>query len=526
MSGPEVEAMNERPAHPTVGEQLARVARQWGSRPAIREPGRELSYRELESVCNQMASGMVALGVGVGDRIALMLGERSEWIVTDLALAKLGAVTVPLDPRSTDVELRERLQLVDPRAAVVHAGDCERIREILPGVPVVVVEGRADRHGPDVWDFDALIGVGHGPPPAVALDADSAARLIKLTSGTTGRSKGVVLTHRNWLTGAYNLLLDRYLLTDRDVFLGTSPFVYASGPWLMAAMLRGACVAIAEGRDAAALLAAVEHHRATVLQVVPTILRRLLDAADRDVPQLRTVQAVSYGSGPVTPNDIAEALARIGPRLVQGYGLSEAPNLTAMSPRDHRVYEFGAHEGQPIGREGMLVQAKVVNDAGHPVGDGELGELAVRGDMVMAGYWQDARATEEVIRDGWLLTGDIVRRADDGLLYLVDRKKEVIISGGLNVYPYEVEAVLRRQPGVAGCAVVGLPHPDWGEQVTAFVVPSDQQPSAAQLIEACGATLSAYKKPKQIYFLDELPTNSNGKVARRVLRERYGSVTG
>jgi acyl-CoA synthetase (AMP-forming)/AMP-acid ligase II len=518
--------MHERPGHPTVGEQLARVARQWGSRPAIREPGRELSYRELDSVSNRMANGMGALGVGVGDRVALVLGDRSEWIVTDLALAVRGAVTVPLDARSTDEELRQRLQLVDPRAAVVHASDCERVREILPGVPVVVVDGRADRHGPDVWDLDALMGVAHGPPPAVALDANSAARLIKLTSGTTGRPKGVVLTHRNWLTGAYNLLLDRYLLTDRDVFLGTSPFVYASGPWLMAAMLRGACVAIPDGRDAASLLAAVEHHRATVLQVVPTMLRRLLDAAGPDVPQLRTVQAVSYGSGPLGAKDIADALARIGPRLVQGYGLTEAPNLTAMSPRDHQVYEFGVNEGQPIGREGTLVQAKVVDDAGSPVGNGELGELAVRGDMVMPGYWRDARATEEVIRDGWMLTGDLVRRGEDGMLYLVDRKKEVIISGGLNVYPYEVEAVLRRQPGVGDCAVVGLPHPEWGEQVTAFVVSSGQRPSAAQLIEACGATLSAYKKPKDIRFVDELPKNNNGKVARRVLRERYGSVTG
>ena len=174
----------------------------------------------------------------------------------------------------------------------------------------------------------------------------------------------------------------------------------------------------------------------------------------------------------------------------------------------------------------MLVQARVVDDAGHPVESGELGELAVRGDMVMAGYWQDARATAEVIRDGWMLTGDIVRQGDDGMLYLVDRKKEIIISGGLNVYPYEVEAVLRRQPGVGECAVVGLPHPEWGEQVTAFVVPGGERPSAAQLIKACGATLSAYKKPKEIYFVDDLPKNNNGKVARRVLRERYGKAAG
>ena len=329
--------MRERPGHPTVGEQLARVARHWGSRPAVREAGRELSYRELASVANRMAAAMGAIAVGVGDRVALVLGDRSEWIVTDLALALRGAVTIPLDVRSTDEELRQRLQLVDPGAVVVHASDCERVRDILPAVPVVLVDGGDTRSGPDVWDLDTLIGTAHGPPPAIALDADAAPRLIKLTSGTTGRPKGVVLTHRNWLTGAYNLLLDRYLLTDRDVFLGTSPFVYASGPWLMAAMLRGACVAIAERRDPASLLAAAEQHGATLLQVVPTILRRLLDAAPPDMAPLRTVQAISYGSGPLNPKDIAEALARIGPRLVQGYGMTEAPNLTAIKSARSRA---------------------------------------------------------------------------------------------------------------------------------------------------------------------------------------------
>lgn len=327
------------------------------------------------------------------------------------------------------------------------------------------------------------------------------------------------MTHRNWLTAAFTLLLDRYALTEGDIFLGGSPYPHASGAWLLAALMRGAAVLVRDSFDPEYYLRAASSGTATVMQMVPTMLRRLLDLPGLRKADLSRLRVVSYGSGPADGELVREAFDVLGPRLVQGYGLNEAPNVLVLRATEHErmLDQFGRR--QPVGREATMAEARIADPKGSLIENGGPGELVVRGSMVMQGYWRDPGATQNVIRGGWLHTGDLAERDEEGFLYLVGRLKDVIITGGFNVNPVEVEDVLRMHDNVSDCAVVGLPDREWGERVTAFIVArAGLAPAVEVLRDHCRNRLAGYKVPKDFRIVDSLPRTENGKVIRDALR--------
>ncbi len=510
-----------------IARYVARAATLYGGRIAILDGARTVTFRQLEATTNRLAHALMGLGVQRRDRVAIVLPNSLEWIESDWAIAKAGAMTVPVGVRLHAAEVASIVAASEPRLIVTDAQNLPRLAAVIddPGIPWVVVGSKPGLAPGTIHRYAELMALGAPDPVCVEVDRDMDGRVMRFTSGTTGKPKGVYLTHRNWEAISLSQLLDRWSLRAEDTLLGCSPYPHAAGLWLLPALVRGAAVRVFDRFDPARLLAHIEAGEATVVQMVPTMLRRFLDTAgiaDRD---LRRLQAIHYGGAPIDNSTLQEALSLLGPKLVQGYGLNEAGIVCTLGAADHLKVAIRTNWYQPLGREVAMAEVRIVDVGDRALPAGEVGELAVRGDMVLLEYWRNPEATAAVLRGGFFHTGDLALRGDDGYLYLAGRSKDIVVTGGFNVYPEEVEAVLGRHPSVHQCAVVGVPHREWGEQVTAFVVlKPGAGASEASLIDFCREQLTSYKKPRKIRFVAELPVNSNGKVVRRILRERLAQL--
>ena len=351
------------------------------------------------------------------------------------------------------------------------------------------------------------------------------------TSGTTGRPKGATLTHRSLLMATLSYFADIDPVRPQDSVLHAAPLSHGSGLYGLPHLARGAVSVVPQsgGVDGDEIAALLRRWPGMSFFAAPTMVKRL--AADpavaaADLSQLKTIV---YGGAPMYLADLEEALARFGPRLAQIYGQGETPmTITGLSQADHadRDHPRWRDRMQSVGVPRTDVEVRVVDD-GRELPVGEVGEVVVRGDVVMAGYWNQPDATADALRDGWLYTGDMGSFDPDGYLTLRDRSKDLIISGGMNIYPREVEEALLRHPGVAAAAVVGRPDPQWGEAVVAFVVAADRgaRPSAADLDQTCLDYIARFKRPKDYRFVDSLPVNNYGKVVKRELRDRLRTET-
>lgn len=500
---------------------LSRAARIFADRPAVHDGTRSITYRVLEQRANRLANGLIGLGVSPGDRVALVLPNGIEWVESDYAIAKAAAITVPINPMVHEREIADYVGRSEPRVVITNATILARLPQDLSqrGIKTIVL-GR-ERLTAD-WTYEGLIEKAASHAVCRDVEPDSG-RVMRFTSGTTGNPKGVLLTHANWLAVAYSMLLDRVDLRRNDVYLASSPFAHAGGLALLPVAMRGAALRVVGKFDAEEVVRLIEAGQTSVVQLVPTALRRLLDVPKLTARNLSALRSVQYGGAPIEASTLTEALDVLGRILVQGYGLNEACMVTALAAEDHsKVLEYSGWQ-QPMGRETTLVDVRIVDQDGQEVPQGVAGELTVRGPVVFREYWRDPEATAAAKRDGWFYTGDLALRGADGDLYLAGRSKDIIITGGYNVSPEEVEAVLDQHPAVRQCAVVGLPHREWGEQIVAFVVRHKEKSVTEQeLAELCQARLTRYKKPKAFRFVEELPVNSNGKIMRRGLRELYG----
>lgn len=347
------------------------------------------------------------------------------------------------------------------------------------------------------------------------------------TSGTTGRPKGATLTQRNLLMASLSYFADIDPVRPQDGILHAAPLSHGSGLYGLPHVAKGAVSVIPEsgGVDGAEVAALLGHWPGLSFFAAPTMIKLLTDhpaIRDGDLARLKTI---IYGGAPMYLADLEEALGVFGPRFAQIYGQGESPmTITALSQADHadRSHPRWRERLQSVGVARTDVEVRVVDDSGREVPVGEIGEVVVRGDVVMAGYWRQPEATAESIRDGWLHTGDLGSFDDDGYLTLRDRSKDLIISGGMNIYPREVEEALLRHPGVAAVAVVSRPDPTWGEAVVAFVVtePGAEPVAAADLDRTCLEHIARIKRPKDYRFVERLPTNNYGKVVKRELRDR------
>jgi long-chain acyl-CoA synthetase len=477
---------------------VARHGRLRPDAPALAEGERvHATWAEFAARTAAVAAGLRAeYGVAPGDRVAIVMHNRPEYLEALFAIWHAGLVAVPVNARLHRDEIAYILS--DSEAAVVvtdreHAGDVDEA--------LVVREERWERL------------TACAPAPLADRGPDDPAWLF-YTSGTTGRPKGATLTNRNLLLMTLSYYADIDQVRPRDCILHAAPLSHGSGLYGLPHVARGALSVV--GDDVAALL---ERWPGMSFFAAPTMVKRLAgELAAADLSHLKTI---IYGGAPMYLADLEASLEVFGPRLAQIYGQGETPmTITALSQADHA--EGRPERLQSVGVARTDVEVRVVDDEDRELPAEAVGEIVVRGDVVMAGYWQQPEATAETLRGGWLHTGDVGSFDADGYLTLRDRSKDLIISGGMNIYPREVEEALLHHPGVRSVAVVGRPDPEWGESVVAFVVAADgaAPPAVEELDKTCLDRIARYKRPKDYRFLDALPTNNYGKVLKRELRDR------
>ncbi|WP_242425016.1 AMP-binding protein [Frankia sp. EI5c] len=490
---------------------LTTSAQRHPDRCALRFAGRRTSYRELGDAAARFGSALLSRGLVPGDRVGLFMPNCEQYLVALFGAWHAGLVPVPMNAKLAGPEVAVIVGDSGARALIHSAAAAPLVRGLeLADVHTVEVDPAA----PGEDGFSRLLAEGTADLAPAEVGADDLAWLF-YTSGTTGRPKGAQLSHRNLLVMTWTLLADVCAYTSDDVVLHVAPLSHGSGLYALGAIARGADNIIYDGAgfDPDAVLGLVGRERVTVIAfLVPTMIVRMLAAEPADTGSLR---CAVYGGAPIHVEHSRAMLDRFGPIFVQIYGQGESPMtvtyLNHASAPDIPLDSAGvAHPG---------VEVRILGDDDAPVPAGGEGEVCVRGDVVMRGYWNNPAATERALRGGWLHTGDIGRIDERGCLFLLDRSSDVIISGGANIYPREVEEVLVQHPGVAEVVVFGVPDETWGENVVAAVVAaSSPPPPEGELISFSTAHIASFKKPKKIIYLDALPKSAYGKVLRREAR--------
>lgn len=498
----------------TLRDLFAGKLKRFGSRDAVISGNHELSYRQLDETAARVAAGLQSLGVGPGTAVALLLGNCVEYLVADQAIMRLGAIKVPVNRLLSADEAQFILSDSDAKVAIA---DDHHIDVTMAGHTRLdhVVAVHANRSGTIPWSD---LSNTH-PPETLTLPAihpDDPAT-IHYTGGTTGQSKGVLHTQGAIATNLLAQLIEIGLLDDECLLLNT-PLVHAAGPLAQIGLLKGAIIYLEDRFDADTVLTLLEDRGITFTFMVPTMIYRLLDRL-RDRPaQTATLRTLLYGAAPITRERLEEGMRRLGPVFMQLYGQTEAPNfITRLTREDHM--SDAPERLTSCGRPAVLMDVAILDDTGERLPAGSVGEVCARGPYLMSGYHNLPDRSAEAIRGGWLCTGDIGYLDDDSYLYLLDRKKDMVISGGMNVYCAEVESVLRTCPGIAEVAVVGVADVDWGEAVVAVVVGDDSRFNEADAEEHCRQQLGGYKRPKYYVLVDELPLTSLGKVDKAALRD-------
>jgi acyl-CoA synthetase (AMP-forming)/AMP-acid ligase II len=497
----------------TVADLVRRAHDRYGPYPAIVTPEGTVTFAQLGETVGRLGRGLAALGCRRGDRVVLALENRPELVALEQAVLASGLVRVAVSSRSHAEELAYIARDCGARVIVCEPGRAPDLWERgLPGL--ISVEAGAGTE----LTYAGLLESGTGEAvPGQAGPGDVAALLY--TSGTTGRPKGAIVTHRAWAGMVAEFAAQLPPMGPGDLVLHTAPISHFGGSVGSAYALRGAATATMRRFDPVETLRAVERYRVTVLPLVPTMLKELTAAAQTGGFDLTSLRAIPYGGSAIGPAAAARAHDVFGEVLYQFYGLSEALAPVSVLPaRDHR-HEPGAPLPARLGSAGRFCPTVDFRVA-------EGGELQVRGPCVMRGYWNAPEQTAAVLRDGWFATGDVGVVDGEGYLHIVDRSRDVIISGGFNVYPAEVERVIETLDGVQEAAVLGIPHERWGEAVAAVVVRKPgHRLEAADVIQACRDSLAGYKKPLQVRFADRLPYTGTGKVSRLRLRELYWPPT-
>lgn len=484
-------------------------------RPFARlDDGRRLTYRDLTILSGRLANAMRALGVSFGDRVAVQVEKSVEALALYIACLRCGAIFVPLNTAYTEAEIRYFLSDSAPSIIVCDPARVAHYETHFasPSYAITTL---------GVHD-DGALAVLARDMPAVFDNAPATADVpaaILYTSGTTGRSKGAVLTHGNLASNALTLAM-LWAFTPEDILIHVLPIYHSHGLFVAinVAMVSGASLLFFAKFDPRAIIPALPH--ATAMMGVPTHYTRLLQEPDLNPDRTRNIRLFISGSAPLLPETHHAWRARTGHAILERYGLTET-NMNASNPC-HGLRMPGS-VGPPL----PGVEIRVTDlETGTPVSDGEAGMIEVRGPNVFAGYWRRPEKTAEDFRaDGFFVTGDIGRFDENHYLHIVGRAKDLIITGGLNVYPREIEAEIDAIPDVAESAVIGLPHEDFGEAVTAVIVARDGGAmTEAEVMRALAGKLAGFKQPKKVIFLDQLPRNAMGKVQKNLLRETFASL--
>lgn len=505
---------------------LTRTARRYGTKPAVFYR-KVYDYRYLNQRVSQLASIFMHLGLKRGDRVGIVCDCEPRGLESLFGPLRAGMVIVPMNPRLHPAEHAYMLLNCDARALICGRPYLDGLMAVRSKLPTNIRIIGFDSLGygdSSVIDYDEALKEGDPTFGDVEISEDDLAWIF-YTSGTTGYPKGAMLTYRNLLTMVTTQLIECNPITAEDRFAYMAPLSHSSGLATFQLVARGAGHVFPDfkGFRPERFYQLVEHHRVTVTYMVPTMIQMLLDDPSHKKYDLSSLQTIMYGGSPMYLERLKEAVATFGPIFVQGYAQGEAPRaITYLPKEDHVPHDTdGERRLASCGRECLHVEIRIVDDKDRPLPPRTQGEVVVRGNLVMLGYWNNPEATKQALRNGWLHTGDIGYLDEGGYLFLTDRKKDMIITGGSNVYPREIEEVLYRHPAVQEACVFGVPDPKWIERIVAVVVLKDSvRIEASELIQWCRDYVGSFKKPSEVHFVDALPKSGYGKVLKRELRRK------
>ncbi|MFN5085265.1 MAG: AMP-binding protein [Novosphingobium sp.] len=500
----------------SLGSLIVRACQRWHPRIALEWPGGALTYAELGDRISQFIAAFGSLGLARGGALAIMAPNLPETAIANAAAMVAAIRVTPVSLFMSDEDLAYVLGDAEIDVILVAPEQAERVALLVInlGRSVQVATLGAAQQGID------LVARANSAAPStlesVAQCGDIA--VIAYTGGTTGRPKGVVHTHSSTLATVLMATSEWEWPSPTNV-VAVTPVSHAAGMLCYPAWLKGGTFHLLPSFDPAGLADYARKHNVTATFLVPTMIYRLIDQAKETGLDLGPLETIIYGGAPIAIPRLVEAIELFGPLFMQLYGQTEAPTCIAYLARDQHMLDRPDRLGS-CGVPLASVDIQLVDADGAPVPTGECGEICVRGAFVMQGYWRREGDTAEAMRDGWLRTGDVGRFDEDGYLSIVDRTKDMIITGGFNVYPNEIEQVIANIPGVLACGVVGIDDPHWGEAVTAFIVPNDptNPPDPAQIMRVVRERRGPAAVPKRIKFIDALPVTPIGKIDKKVLR--------
>lgn len=511
----------------TVGELYDRCVDFYGRHTAITHGSRSITYEQLGKNAKCLARGLQDQGVKKGENIAFLMANCPEYIFCEYALAKIGAVRVPLAVLLSPPDHIYMMNEAQCTTLIYHESMSQRVAGMIPELRTVkhfiCVGDKANTNSGHLLLSDLIDR--HPPEPAmVEIDPEDLAG-IYFTGGTTGRPKGVMLSHRAWVY-TYVMEMLEFGFGWEETFLFPTPLTHAGGCLMLPVLLRkGRCV-ILDHFEPELFLQTVAREQVTMTFLVPTMIYVLLDHPTINKHDLSSLRNIIYGASAIAPERLKQAINRFGPVMTQLFGQTEAPMALSALSREEHIVSDPAREKQifsSAGRQTIHTELRLLDDNEQEVPRGEAGEIVVRCANMMSGYLNNPEATAETVRHGWLHTGDVAVQDEEGFIYIVDRKKDMIISGGFNIYPREIEDVLHEHPAVKGVAVVGMPHDKWGEEVRAVVQLHDRiTADEAELIAFVKERKGSLVAPKRVEFWNEIPLTNLGKIDKKKIRRLMG----
>ena len=494
--------------------------------------GKRYTFSQINERSNRLANGLSGLGVKKGDIVAMLQVNCNQYLETYYAAAKLGAILVPLNFRARQEELSYMLENAEANTVFVGDRYIAMAKAMHPNLSSIKHLISIDSKQENMLYYDDLLS-SSTPEDVVTEIDDNDVTILMYTAGTTGRPKGVPLTHNSFSI----YVLENVAPADpetAEVNLLTVPLYHVAGVQAMlAAVYGGRTLAMMRQFEVKEWMETVQRERATRAMLVPTMLKWVVDDPDFSKHDLSSLRVITYGAAPM-PFEVIKKAIEVMPwvRFINAFGQTEtASTITTLGPEDHIIEGTEEEKDKKIkrlvssiGRPMADVEMKVIDEEGIELPPGEIGEIIARGPRVMSGYWKDAEKTAKAItKDGWLRTSDMGYRDEDGYFYLAGRGDDMIIRGGENISPEEVEDVVHSYPKIDEAAVIGIPDPEWGQQPWAIVVlKKGETATAEEIMEYCREKLASFKRPRSVVFVDALPRNPMGKVLKRILREQYG----
>jgi acyl-CoA synthetase (AMP-forming)/AMP-acid ligase II len=506
---------------------LTKTARLFPDKPAFIHGNRQISYAQFANRVNRLANALQRLGLKQGENVAILQYNYPQTYESLFACFKSGLGAVPINFRLHPKEFAFIIDHSDSRAVILSSEFNDSIMEVrdrIPGARHLITLGGA---AGELIDYETMLDESDDKFIDVDVSPDDLAWLF-YTSGTTGMPKGAMLTHRNLLAMSMNFYADMAPgFTPDDVILHAAPLSHGSGLYGLPNIGKGATSVMLPSKsfEPELVFQTIEKYRVTNMFTAPTMIKMLIDHPSVDQYDLSSLRSLNYGGAPMLVEDLKKAIEKLGPCLVQLFGQGESPMTISYLPHWAHKTDGSPEEIRRLGSAGFArtdVEVRIFDTEDNELPPGRFGEIVTRSDLVMKGYWKNPETSADTIKNGWLHTGDIGYLDENGYLFIMDRSKDMIISGGENIYPREIEEVLVRHPAVREVSVIGVPDSKWGEAIKAVIALNPGKTASEQeLIDFCRDNIASYKKPKSVDFVDELPKSNYGKILKREIRETY-----